>query len=107
MPKRHLRATPKFRDQAEERKFWATHDTADYIDWSAATRATFSELRPTTESISLRLPVTLLADLKALANERDVPYQSLLKVLLAKQVREEQSAGRYRPRVRRVKSKRS
>jgi predicted DNA binding CopG/RHH family protein len=91
MPKKRLKPIPRFRNEAEEREFWATHDTTDYIDWSKAKRAVFPNLRPPTESISLRLPAPLLADLKALANERDVPYQSLLKVLLARQVRQEQA----------------
>lgn len=108
MPKkRRLKPIPRFRSEAEEREFWATHDTADYLDWSKAKRAIFPNLRPSTETISLRLPAPLLADLKALANERDVPYQSLLKVFLAKQVREEQAvAGQYSPRWRRTKARR-
>jgi predicted DNA binding CopG/RHH family protein len=92
MAKKRLKPIPRFRSETEEREFWATHDTADYIDWSRAKLAVFPNLRPSTESISLRLPAPLLADLKALANERDVPYQSLLKVLLARQVREERAA---------------
>jgi predicted DNA binding CopG/RHH family protein len=94
MPKKRLKPIPRFRNEAEEREFWATHDTMDYLDWSTAKRAVFPNLRPSTESISLRLPAPLLADLKTLANERDVPYQSLLKVFLAKQVREEQAGAR-------------
>jgi predicted DNA binding CopG/RHH family protein len=90
VPKKRLRGVPKFASEAEEREFWATHDTTDYIDWSGARPVVFPDLRPSTETISLRLPAHLLADLKALANERDVPYQSLLKVLLAEQVRREQ-----------------
>jgi hypothetical protein len=72
----------------------------DYIDWSKAKRAVFPNLRPSTETISLRLPAPLLADLKTLANERDVPYQSLLKVYLAEQVRQQQAAaGRHNPQL--------
>jgi predicted DNA binding CopG/RHH family protein len=92
-----LERVPTFRSEAEEREFWATHDTANYIDWSGARRAVFPDLRPSTETISLRLPSHLLADLKALANERDVPYQSLLKVLLAEQVRREQRLAQRTP----------
>jgi predicted DNA binding CopG/RHH family protein len=107
MAKKRLKPIPRFRSEAEEREFWATHDTADYIDWSKAKRAVFPNLRPSTESISLRLPVPLLADLKALANERDVPYQSLLKVLLARQVREEQAGvGQHNKRLQRTKARR-
>ena len=105
MPKKGRKPFPRFRSEAEEREFWATHDTTDYIDWSKAKRAVFPNLRPSTESISLRLPAPLLADLKALANERDVPYQSLLKVLLARQVRQEQSGlGQHHKRVQRTKA---
>ena len=63
----------RFSSEAEKREFWATHDNTDYVDWSRATRAIFPNLRPSTETISIRLPAPLLADLKALANERDVP----------------------------------
>jgi predicted DNA binding CopG/RHH family protein len=100
MPKKRLKSIPRFRTDAEERQFWITHDTVDYIDWSKAKRAVFPNLRPSTETISLRLPAPLLADLKTLANERDVPYQSLLKVYLAEQVRHEQAAGgQHNPRL--------
>lgn len=100
MPKKRLKSIPRFRTEAEERQFWVTHDTVDYIDWSKAKRAVFPNLRPSTETISLRLPAPLLADLKTLANERDVPYQSLLKVYLAEQVRQEQAAaGQHNPRL--------
>lgn len=91
MAKKRLKPIPRFQSEAEEREFWATHDTTEYVDWSKARRAVFPNLRPSTETISLRLPAPLLADLKALANERDVPYQSLLKVLLAEQVRQTQA----------------
>ena len=101
MPKKRRKSIPRFRTEAEERQFWATHDTVDYIDWSEAKRAVFPRLRPSTETICLRLPAPLLADLKTLANERDVPYQSLLKVYLAEQVRQERAAaGQHNPRVR-------
>lgn len=100
MPKKRLKPIPRFKTEAEERAFWATHDTADYIDWSKAKPVVFPNLRPSTETISLRLPAPLLADLKTLANERDVPYQSLLKVFLAEQVRQERSgAGQHNPRL--------
>lgn len=85
---------PRFRDEAEEREFWATHDSADYVDWSRARRVSFPNLKPSTESISLRLPSSLLGDLKVLANRIDVPYQSLLKVYLAERVDQELRKGR-------------
>lgn len=89
MPKRKLKPIPDFRSEAEEREFWARHDSTDYVDWSSARAVTFPNLKPSTETISLRLPAPLLADLKALANRRDVPYQSLLKVYLAERVSDE------------------
>ena len=89
MTKKRRKSIPRFRTEADEREFWLTHDTTEYLDWSQARRAVFPDLRPSTETISLRLPAPLLADLKALANERDVPYQSLLKVYLAERVRRE------------------
>ena len=86
-PKRAVRKPlPRFANEDEERRFWAKRDTADYFDWSRAVRPTLPDLRPSTVAISIRLPVPLLEELKALANERDVPYQSLMKVFLAEQV---------------------
>ena len=85
---------PKFRNEAEERRFWETHDSTNYVDWSSAKPARFPNLKPSTETISLRLPAGLLADLKALANKQDVPYQSLLKVFLADRVAREWRALR-------------
>ena len=93
-PKRKtLKRIPDFASEDAEREFWAKHDTVDYVDWSQAKSVVFPNLRPSTTTISLRLPAHLLADLKALANERDVPYQSLLKVFLADQVRREQAGA--------------
>jgi predicted DNA binding CopG/RHH family protein len=83
---RVLKEVPKFKTEAEERRFWETHDTSDYVNWDAAHEASFPNLKPTTTTISLRLPSTLLSDLKILANKDDVPYQSLLKVLLAESI---------------------
>jgi predicted DNA binding CopG/RHH family protein len=92
--KQHQKAIPTFTSEAEERRFWETHDTTPYVDWSTARPARFPNLKPSTETISLRLPAGLLADLKALANKQDVPYQSLLKVYLAERVaREWRSSG--------------
>ena len=88
MPKHKLglKVIPEFESEADERRFWETHDSTEYVDWSKAQFVRFPNLRPSTETISLRLPAPLLADLKALANKRDVPYQSLLKVFLADRV---------------------
>ncbi len=80
--------------EAQERKFWATADSTQYVDWTKAKRAILPELKPSLTTISLRLPQLLLAELKLLANKRDVPYQSLLKVFLAERIRREiQSSG--------------
>lgn len=80
------KVVPTFNSEAEERTFWESHDTSPFVDWSKARVAVFPNLKPSTETISLRLPAALLAELKALANKRDVPYQSLLKVFLAERV---------------------
>ncbi len=87
--KRALKPIPDFKTEAEEREFWETHDTTEYVDWSDARFVTFPNLKPSTETISLRLPAPLLANLKSLANKQDVPYQSLLKVYLAERVASE------------------
>lgn len=79
-------AVPAFATEAEERAYWESTDSADRLDWSKARRATFPRLKPTTTSISLRLPVALLDRIKVAANKRDVPYQSLIKTWLAEKV---------------------
>lgn len=84
-----LKAIPKFKSEDEERAFWVKHETTDYIDWSKARKLKFPNLKPSIRSISLRLPESMINDLKILANKRDVPYQSLLKILLAEKIREE------------------
>jgi len=94
MPRRKaLKRIPEFGSEAEERAFWETHDTAAYVDWREARPGVFPDLKPSTETISLRLPAGLLAELKTLANKRDVPYQSLLKVFLAERVARERACG--------------
>lgn len=93
-PKRALKQIPTFESEDAEREFWATADSTEHVDWSTARLVRFPNLRPTTTAISVRLPDTLLTELKLLANERDVPYQSLLKVYLADRVRAER---RQRP----------
>ena len=89
---KQLRAIPKFRNEAEERRFWETHDSTDYVDWSKAKRMRFPNLKPSTTSISLRLPVALLDRIKVAANKRDVPYQSLIKTWLAEKTDEQASS---------------
>ena len=80
---------PRFRSVEEERRFWAEHDSTEFIDWQAAERRRFPHLKPSLRTISLRLPVAMIEDLKMLANKRDVPYQSLLKVFLAERLEKE------------------
>lgn len=77
-----LKRVPKFANEAEERAFWEKNDSADYLDWTQARRTVLTNLKPTTKTISLRLPQHLLDSIKAAANARDVPYQSLIKVWL-------------------------
>lgn len=89
MKKQKLKPIPTFSTEDEEAEFWNTHDSTDYIDWSKAKLAVFPNLKPSTQTISIRLPKFLLAELKSLANKRDVPYQSLLKILLADAVKRE------------------
>ena len=84
-----LKQIPSFNNADEEAKFWGEHDSAEYIDWSQASEVVFPNLKSSTESISLRLPSPLLARIKELANEKDVPYQSLMKVYLSDQVKRE------------------
>ena len=86
MPKKKI---PKFRNEEEERAFWADRDSTEHLDWRKAEKATFANLKPSTKTISVRLPESLLEALKLIANKRDVPYQSLLKIFLAERIREE------------------
>ena len=80
---------PKFRNEDEEREFWASHDSTDYIDWSEAREVIMPNLKPTLKTISIRLPEIMLEELKLIANKRDVPYQSLMKIFLAERVKQE------------------
>lgn len=77
-----IKAIPKFANEAEERAFWEKHDSTDYLDWAKAKQVVMPNLKPTTKTISLRLPQHLLDSIKVAANSRDVPYQSLIKVWL-------------------------
>src|SRR5713101_8629376 len=85
---------PTFKDEDAEREFWANADSTEYIDWSQAKRIMLPNFRPTLRTISLRLPESMIAELKLLANQRDVPYQSLLKVFLADRISEERAGTR-------------
>ncbi|MGH8498154.1 MAG: BrnA antitoxin family protein [Methylococcales bacterium] len=79
---KHLKTIPKFANEAEERQFWETQDSTDYLNWNKAQSVVLTNLKPTTKTISLRLPEHLLDSIKAAANARDVPYQSLIKIWL-------------------------
>ena len=85
-----LKAIPEFTTEAEERAFWETdgNDSTEYLDWSLASQAKFPNLKPSTQSISLRLPVNLLESIKIEANRRDIPYQALIKVWLVEKMEE-------------------
>jgi predicted DNA binding CopG/RHH family protein len=81
-----LKSIPKFKNDDEERAFWASHSSVDYFDWKRAKRVVFPNLKLSSRSITVRLPVALIEDLKLLANRKDVPYQSLMKVYLSERV---------------------
>lgn len=89
-----MKQVPQFSSEAEERRFWQEHDSSEYMDWSEAERVTFPELKPSTKSISLRLPESMVEELKILAHKRDVPYQSLLKLFLAERLESELHAAK-------------
>lgn len=84
-----LKKLPDFKNEEEERKFWATHDSPEYINWKKSERAVFPNLQPSTKTISLRLPEHVLDEIKMLARKRDVPYQSLIKMFLKDRLNEE------------------
>ena len=84
-----LKPKPTFKSEAEEAAFWASHDSTEYVDYTKSRRMIFPKLKPSTETISLRLPKSLLEQLKTLANKRDVPYQTLLKLFLLERVQAE------------------
>lgn len=88
---KRLKKIPRFKDENAEREFWSTADSTEYIDWSKAQKLVLPNFRPTLRTISLRLPESMIAELKLLANQRDVPYQSLLKVFLAERIKQERT----------------
>ena len=83
------RSLPDFKNEDDERRFWATADSTEFVDWASGKRRKLVRLKPSLKTISLRLPVSMIEDLKILANRRDVPYQSLLKVFLAERLAQE------------------
>ncbi len=86
--KQRMRNVPKFESEDQERNFWASHDSTDFVDWRRAERVKLPNLRPTTRTISIRLPESMIERLKVLANKRDIPYQSLLKMFVADKIEE-------------------
>jgi predicted DNA binding CopG/RHH family protein len=80
---------PAFKTETKEREFWKKQDSTSYVDWTKANKVLFPNLKPTLRTISLRLPESMLAQLKVLANKRDVPYQSLMKIFLAERLERE------------------
>ena len=92
--RKQFKKIPKFKNEDEEREFWATHDLSDYFDYFRPVELDLSKLKPSTESISLRLPSFLLARIKQIANSKDVPYQSLIKIFLADRVNKELKSSR-------------
>ncbi|MBA7477057.1 hypothetical protein ES707_12455 [subsurface metagenome] len=87
--KNKLKRIPKFNNEDEEREFWSKHDSTEYLDWKKARKVTLPNLKPSVKTISIRLPQMMLEELKLLANKRDVPYQSLLKMFLAERIEKE------------------
>lgn len=87
---------PIFASEDAEREFWSTHDSTDYVDWSAARPVVLATIKPTLRTISIRLPEPMLAELRRLANKRDIPYQSLIKSFLAERIEKELAAARSR-----------
>jgi predicted DNA binding CopG/RHH family protein len=96
---------PKFKNEDEEREFWATHSPLDYFDSKKFERASFPNLKPSLKSISIRLPEDMLSTLKTLANKKDVPYQSLAKIYLARQILLERPSFRVTKKKVQKKSK--
>ncbi len=94
--KKKSKKIPDFKSEKEERKFWSSQDTSHFVDWSRAQKAIFPQLKASTETISLRLPEMLLAEVKSLANQNDIPYQSLIKIFIAEKVREKTAFSHLR-----------
>jgi len=98
---------PQFKSEAEERDFWQSHDSTEYVDWKKAERITLANLKPSVKTISLRLPESMLEELKLLANKRDVPYQSLVKVFLSDRIEQELTINWHNKSLHRIAKKAS
>ena len=88
-----LKKIPKFKSEEAEQKFWGKNDVTDFFDTSKAVKVKLAKLRPTIKTISIRLPESLIEEIKLIANKQDVPYQSMLKILLSEKVREVDASG--------------
>src|SRR4030067_87765 len=84
-----MKKVPNFASEAEERRFWESADSTEYVNWKKAQRVVFPNLKPSLRTISVRLPESMIEELKLLANKRDVPYQSLLKIFLGERIEQE------------------
>ena len=87
-----LKKIPSFKNEDDEREFWAKTDSSEYVNWQKSKRVAFPNLKPSTKTISLRLPESMIEEIKALANKRDVPYQSLIKIILKERIDTEYGA---------------
>jgi predicted DNA binding CopG/RHH family protein len=96
---------PRFNSEEEERNFWRSHDSTEYVDWKKAERITLANLKPSVKTISLRLPESMLEELKLLANKRDVPYQSLVKVFLSDRIEQELTSKGHNKSLHRIARK--
>ena len=92
-----MKKIPSFRSEDQEREFWTHRDSTQYLDWKKARRVLMPNLKPSVKTISLRLPESMIEELKLLANKRDIPYQSLLKIFLAERIEEELRVSLRRP----------
>ena len=92
-----MKKVPKFKTEDEEQRFWASHDSTEFVDWAGAKRVILPKLKPSVKTISLRLSASMLEELKLIANKRDVPYQSLVKIFLAERIEKEIRNGTLRP----------
>jgi predicted DNA binding CopG/RHH family protein len=100
-----MKKIPQFRSEDEERDFWQSHDSTEYVNWKKAERITLANLKPSVKTISLRLPESMLEELKLLANKRDVPYQSLVKVFLSDRIERELTAKGHNKSLHRIARK--
>jgi predicted DNA binding CopG/RHH family protein len=96
---------PQFKNEDEEREFWQSHDSTEYLDWNKGKRLALTNLKPSVKTISLRLPESMLEELKLLANKRDVPYQSLAKVFLSDRIEQELAAKGHNKSLHRIAGK--